>query len=100
MQCDVPLTRCVLADDPPYAGNEQSYGKGMFSFEDFQEMAAVLGDLQGHAILSINDTPEIRETFAGLHMEEVRLTYSAGLGDDKAARELLISNTPDGSRLL
>ena len=52
------------------------------------------------AILSINDTPEIRETFAGLHMEEVRLTYTAGLGDGKAARELLISTTPDGSRLL
>ena len=86
--------------DPPYAGNERSYGKGMFSFEDFQEMAMVMRDLQGQAILSINDTPEIRETFAGLHMEEVRLTYTVGLGGGKAARELLISTTPDGSRLL
>ena len=57
------------------------YSKGMFSFEDFQEMAMIMRDLKGQAILSINDTPEIRETFEGLHMEEVRLTYSAGLGD-------------------
>ena len=39
--------------------------------------AGLLGTLKGRFILSINDTPEIRKTFAGLRTLEVQLRYSA-----------------------
>ena len=31
--------------------------------------------LQGRFILSLNDHQEVRESYAGFHMEEVRTTY-------------------------
>lgn len=62
--------------DPPYWGNENDYGKGCFSRESFAEMADVLHAMQGKAIVSLNDVPGVRETFAGLRMETVHLNYS------------------------
>ena len=52
--------------DPPYHGHEEDYGKGMFTRAEFEELAELLGTLKGSFILSINDTPEIRKTFAGM----------------------------------
>jgi DNA adenine methylase len=49
--------------DPPYYGCEDYYGKGLFSREDFSRLADMLSSLQGRFIMSINDTPEIRELF-------------------------------------
>ena len=86
--------------DPPYPGSEQSYGKGMFSTADFQEMTDFMRAMKGQALLSLNDTLEIRETFEGFHIEDLRLTYSVGRGGGMAARELLISTATDASRLL
>ena len=63
--------------DPPYHGHEEDYGKGMFTRAEFEELAQLLGTLKGSFILSINDTPEIRQTFAGLRTLEVTTRYSA-----------------------
>lgn len=77
--------------DPPYFGNEQDYGSGMFSRDQFAEMAGALRGLEGRFIMSINDRPEIRDLFAGFKLEAVKLTYTvAGGSKAKAASELVI----------
>ncbi len=85
--------------DPPYWGHEKDYGPGIFSPEDFITLAALLQGLQGRFLMSLNDTPEVREIFQGHQMQEVATTYSAGTGGPggagrpaKKAKELLIAN--------
>lgn len=80
--------------DPPYFGNEGDYGKEAFTRARFAEMAAHLKALQGRAILSINDTPEVRQIFEGLRFEEVSLKYTIGqaAGGVKDVGELIIYN--------
>lgn len=81
--------------DPPYWGCEDVYGKAMFSRADFARMADVLARIRGRFILSLNDLPEVRQTFAAFRIDDVRTTYTVnnrhgGSGGDRA--ELLISN--------
>ncbi|MBN8917727.1 MAG: DNA adenine methylase [Rhizobiales bacterium] len=78
--------------DPPYWGSEGHYGP-VFGKGDFERLAAQLAGLKGVWLLSLNDAPEIRETFRGFRMEEVETTYSLrGAGrSPKPAAELLIS---------
>ena len=49
--------------DPPYWGCEDDYGKAMFERADFQRMTQLLAGIKGRFILSLNDLPEVRETF-------------------------------------
>ncbi|NBC35561.1 DNA adenine methylase [Novosphingobium sp. FSY-8] len=79
--------------DPPYHGCEADYGEGMFTRDQFAAMADQLRGIAGRFILSINDTPEIRGTFAGFNIEPVGVRYTVG-GTSNAhmARELIISN--------
>lgn len=86
--------------DPPYFGGENDYGKGMFDRGQFAKMAEILRNLDGAFLLSINDTPEIRETFAGFEIEEVALRYSISAAGATAARELVISNRAQVARLI
>ena len=76
--------------DPPYYGSEGDYGRHLFGREHFALMADRLARLKGHFILSINDVPAIRETFAAFAMETVDLLYSVGGGQGRPARELII----------
>jgi len=86
---DAPETLFYL--DPPYYGCESDYGPGMFSREDFTQMAAILAGLKGKFILSLNDRPEVREIFAGFQIDNVDTHYGlAGQGAVKAA-EVIIS---------
>ncbi len=81
--------------DPPYWGCEDDYGKAMFDRSDFARLAELLGTIKGRFILSLNDLPEVRQTFAGFDLAEVRTTYtiSAARNDPAGGRaELLISN--------
>ncbi len=64
--------------DPPYYGCEKDYGKSIFGREDFSRLAALLKDLKGRFILSLNDRPEVREIFSGFKIERVKTTYSVG----------------------
>lgn len=57
-------------------GSEGDYGRELFDRAQFALMAERLRALEGRFILSINDLPEIRETFAGFAMEEVELLYT------------------------
>ena len=50
--------------DPPSYGCEDDYGPGMFSAEEFEEMAELLARLAGRFILSLNDHPDVRRISA------------------------------------
>jgi len=78
--------------DPPYWGCEDDYGKGLFSREDFSAMAAQLAGLKGRFLLSINDTPEIRQTFSLFALQEVETLYTVSRGSNQPVNELLIMN--------
>lgn len=80
--------------DPPYWGCEGDYGKDMFGREQFQRMAEVLAGIQGRFLLSLNDVPEVRATFAPFQLAPVITNYSIGnhAGAGQARSELLISN--------
>jgi DNA adenine methylase len=83
--------------DPPYWGCEDDYGKAMFERADFDRMAQLLAGIKGRFILSLNDLPEVRATFAGFDMTEVSTSYTiSGKRNDPAGgrAELLISNWP------
>lgn len=81
--------------DPPYWGCEDDYGKAMFARSDFQRLADMLAGIKGWFLLSLNDVPEVRETFASFDLAEVRTTYTVSrMRNDPAGSraELLISN--------
>jgi DNA adenine methylase len=84
---DRPHTLFYL--DPPYW---QTEGYGVpFEWPQYEAMAGVMRELKGRAILSINDHPQIRQCFAGLHMETIPISYSvAGGGKAVERTELLI----------
>lgn len=79
--------------DPPYFGCERDYGDGMFDRAEFARMADQLRQIRGRFILSLNDHPQVRETFAGFDIEAVGVRYTVG-GAKAAqeAREVIISN--------
>lgn len=79
--------------DPPYYGSEDDYGKGLFRRSDFGVLADLAARLKGRFILSINDTPEIRELFGRFTISRATTWYSLGSANKASAvRELLISN--------
>lgn len=87
---DRPETLFYL--DPPYWGNERDYGRSMFSRADFEEMADVLSALRGRFVLSLNDRPEVRQTFGAFAMEPVTVSYSIARSGGTRAGELIITS--------
>ncbi|MBF0251713.1 MAG: DNA adenine methylase, partial [Alphaproteobacteria bacterium] len=71
---DRPETLFYL--DPPYWGCEKDYGKDMFGREDFERLAEQLAGIKGRFLLSLNDVPGVRETFAAFDIEAVETTYT------------------------
>lgn len=78
--------------DPPYWDCESDYGEGLFSREDFGRLAGLLDGLKGRFILSLNDAPGVRETFANFNIEAVKTRYSISGAKKQEAAEVLISN--------
>ena len=53
--------------------------------------------MRGRFIVSLNDRPEVRETFAGFDIEAVETRYAFAGGDKtKKAGELIIEASNDG----
>lgn len=74
--------------DPPYW---QTEGYGVpFGFEQYEEMAELIGRIKGKAIISLNDHPDIRRVFGRYHIESTDITYTVGGGQGAQAREVLI----------
>jgi DNA adenine methylase len=78
--------------DPPYWGCEGDYGPDVFARADFEALAAQLAGIRGRFLLSLNDTPGVREVFGAFKMDEVETTYTVGAKGANKAAELLISN--------
>lgn len=79
--------------DPPYFGSETDYGRGVFGSRDFARLAEILAGLKGRFILSINDTPEIREIFAAFEQKAVEIAYTIADGAATPGCELIIAPT-------
>ena len=77
--------------DPPYQGSEHYYGRDLFTAADYERLTERLKRLQGRFIMTLNDTPHIRDTFAGFRIEPVAVSYSVGHRNGVPARELIIS---------
>ncbi|WP_455481252.1 DNA adenine methylase [Bartonella sp. B12(2025)] len=90
LRYDRPNTLFYL--DPPYFGVEDYYGKGLFKREDYQTMSALLAQLKGKFLLSLNDVPEIRKTFSQFHIKEVTTSYTCCSSNNAIAKELIITN--------
>lgn len=78
--------------DPPYYNCENDYGKNMFARSDFETLADVLSQIKGKFIMSLNDTPEVREIFSAFKLEDIQTTYTLSKANSKKASELIISN--------
>jgi DNA adenine methylase len=78
--------------DPPYWGNERDYGDGLFGRDDFARLAALLDAVKGKFILSLNDVPGVRDTFANFQIERVPTRYSINAKANQAVGEVLITN--------
>jgi DNA adenine methylase len=74
--------------DPPYWQTE-GYGVD-FELDQYQAMAKVLASLQGRAIVSLNDHPDIRRIFAGFHIEVAELEHNLAGGGKAVKRSELI----------
>ena len=77
--------------DPPYYNCEGDYGKNLFKREDFERIRDVLKNIKGCFILSLNDTPEVREIFKDFNFESVTLTYTISSGAGTQAKEVIIT---------
>jgi DNA adenine methylase len=76
--------------DPPYWGSEDDYGAELFGRDQFAAMAEQLATIKGRFVLSLNDTPGVRETFRAFELEEVTTTYTLS-GQAQRAGELIIT---------
>lgn len=75
--------------DPPYWGTE-GYGVE-FGLENYVQMAQLAREIKGKMIISVNDIPEMRQTFEGLNLQSVGIKYSLS-GKPAPRRELVICN--------
>lgn len=77
--------------DPPY---DETAGYGIeFGRPQYEAMAEELAGIRGQFIMSINNTPFIRETFASFQIDEVDTTWtisSAAAHQSKRVTELII----------
>ncbi len=78
--------------DPPYWGTE-GYGVD-FGREQYQRMAELAGTVKGKMLVSVNDTPEMREVFDGLRPKRVAIRYTVGTPASRQRKrgELILCN--------
>jgi DNA adenine methylase len=79
--------------DPPYW--ERTLYKFNFKEADFLALAERLRRVKGKFILSLNDTPEVRQIFSAFHVQNVELIYTAQTKPGKRYPELVIRNFSD-----
>lgn len=86
---DRPYTLFYL--DPPYW---QTEGYGVpFGLDDYRDMAEAVAGLQGRAIISLNDHPDMRQVFKGLRRKTLQIGYTVGgAGKATKASELVLFN--------
>lgn len=80
--------------DPPYWGTA-GYGIS-FELDEYETMAGLMVESKGRVMVSINDHPDIRSVFSGLHVRELEIKYTVANAKEKrpVAKELVITNWP------
>ena len=68
----------------------------LFNRERFEDLAAQLRAIKGRFIMSLNDTPGLREVFSDFSIEEINTVYTAASSGPKAASQVLIMNFKGG----
>ena len=76
--------------DPPYWG--KPFYEHNLKRDDYEHMAELLLGIEGKFLLSLNDIPEVRETFKAFDIKPVTLKYSASGGPQTVGKEVLIRN--------
>lgn len=71
---DSPATFFFM--DPPYWQTE-GYGVA-FGLEEYVRLADTMRTMQGRALLTVNDHPQMREVFAGFRTKRLTTTYTVG----------------------
>jgi DNA adenine methylase len=82
--------------DPPYYG-VKLYRHNLEK-DEFETLRDRLKCLKGKFLLSLNDTPEVREIFSCFNIEEVAIYYSVQASGERHHRELLIANYLPGNK--
>ena len=77
--------------DPPYVGSEKVYKEHEgVTPEDVCKMAK---SVEGKVLISYNNHPRVKKACRGLHIKNVKTTYTLGAdSNSKKASELLIAN--------
>ena len=57
--------------DPPYEDTNEGFGYAEASEFDFERLVKVLKSIKGNFLLTINDSPRIRNLFKGFHIKAV-----------------------------
>jgi DNA adenine methylase len=76
--------------DPPYWQTE-GYGVD-FGWEQYEQLAALAGSIQGKLVISLNDHPDIRSLFKGLRCQRVDYRYTVASKGTTEAGELMLMN--------
>lgn len=80
--------------DPPYWKTE-GYGVD-FPWNEYETLASTMRSMQGKAVLSINDHPDVRALFAGMNIIPLQLRYTIARDrGEAAAGELIIKSWAD-----
>jgi DNA adenine methylase len=85
---DRPATLFYL--DPPYWGRK--FYRFNFEEKDFVTLRDRLKSLRGNFVLSINDTPQVRDIFGDFPIRKTTITYTARTNAGQKYVELLITN--------
>ncbi|MBO8161328.1 MAG: DNA adenine methylase [Thermosipho sp. (in: Bacteria)] len=81
--------------DPPYyeTTGYETQGSNSFTTQDHERLKEVLSNTKGKWLLSINDTPEIRDLYKDYYKLGVNVKYSiSSVSNSKDFKELLIAN--------
>lgn len=76
--------------DPPYYGIKLY--RHILEKPEFLTLRDRLKELKGKFLLSLNDTPEVRDIFSCFHIEPIGIAYSVQAKGERQHQELLISN--------
>lgn len=76
--------------DPPY-WRVEGYGVE-FPMAEYEALASAASTIAGKMIITVNDHPDMRRVFAGLHIRTAPIKYTVGTGVSRSAKrtELII----------
>lgn len=83
--------------DPPYWETE-GYGVD-FPIDEYVRLSDMMRRCRGRVMVSLNDHPDVRRIFDGLHFGELDIRYSLGNvhGEVKTSKEVVITNWDYGA---